>query len=63
MYLFPDHWYVLSLFQAVQQGLQEKGHKFSNFSFALNVVQAVSQENGCLFAFSDKRKEAKAAGY
>lgn len=49
--------------KAVQQGLKEKGHKFSNFSFALNVVQAVSQENGCLFAFSDKRKEAKAAGY
>ncbi|XP_040205293.1 glutathione hydrolase 5 proenzyme [Rana temporaria] len=49
--------------KAVQQGLQEKGHKFSNVSFALNVVQAVSQENGCLFAFSDKRKEAKAAGY
>ncbi|KAM5192452.1 glutathione hydrolase 5 proenzyme [Mantella aurantiaca] len=49
--------------KAVQQGLQGRGHKFSNFSFALNVVQAVSQEDGCLFAFSDKRKEAKAAGY
>ncbi|XP_018428261.1 PREDICTED: gamma-glutamyltransferase 5 [Nanorana parkeri] len=49
--------------KAVQQGLHERGHTFENFSFALNVVQGVSQEDGCLFAFSDTRKEAKAAGY
>ncbi|XP_072271679.1 glutathione hydrolase 5 proenzyme isoform X2 [Pyxicephalus adspersus] len=49
--------------KAVQKGLREKGHAFNDISFPLNVVQAVSQEDGCLFAFSDKRKEAKAAGY
>ncbi|KAM9330839.1 glutathione hydrolase 5 proenzyme [Gastrophryne carolinensis] len=49
--------------KVVQQGLQKKGHQFHSYTFALNVVQAVSQENGCLFAFSDKRKFAKAAGY
>ncbi|XP_068094347.1 glutathione hydrolase 5 proenzyme isoform X2 [Hyperolius riggenbachi] len=52
-----------SFSKVVEQALREKGHQINNYTFALNVVQGVSQKNGCLFAFSDGRKHAKAAGY
>ncbi|KAM4708427.1 glutathione hydrolase 5 proenzyme isoform 1-T2 [Discoglossus pictus] len=49
--------------QVVQRGLQERGHTLYQNYFFLNVVQAVSQEGSCLFAYSDQRKMGKAAGY
>ncbi|KAM4808087.1 glutathione hydrolase 5 proenzyme [Rhinophrynus dorsalis] len=49
--------------KAVQKGLQKRGHNLSNSSLFFNVVQGVSQEGTCLFAYSDKRKMGRAAGY
>ncbi|OCU01823.1 glutathione hydrolase 5 proenzyme [Xenopus laevis] len=46
----------------VQEGLQNRGHQTDSPMF-FNVVQGVQKKDTCLFAYSDKRKKGKAAGY
>ncbi|XP_075071624.1 glutathione hydrolase 5 proenzyme [Mixophyes fleayi] len=52
-----------SFSKVVQQGLLNRGHQVQEDLYWLNAVQGVSQEEGCLFAYSDKRKLAEASGY
>nr|XP_012604733.1 gamma-glutamyltransferase 5 isoform X1 [Microcebus murinus] len=49
--------------QEVQRGLRERGQSRAPRPHFLNVVQAVSQEGGCVYAASDARKRGEAAGY
>lgn len=49
--------------QAVQKGLQERGQNQTRRPFFLNVVQAVSQEESCVYAAADLRKLGEASGY
>nr|XP_012309560.1 gamma-glutamyltransferase 5 isoform X1 [Aotus nancymaae] len=55
--------YEPSFSQEVQRGLQDRGQNQTQRRFFLNVVQAVSQEGACVYAFSDLRKGGEAAGY
>ncbi|XP_054448846.1 glutathione hydrolase 5 proenzyme isoform X2 [Pteronotus mesoamericanus] len=55
--------YEPSFSQEVQQGLQRRGHSQNSRRFFLNVVQAVSQDGGCVYAAADPRKRGEAAGY
>ncbi|XP_077165484.1 glutathione hydrolase 5 proenzyme [Paroedura picta] len=43
--------------------LKEKGHKISVENRTLNVVQGISKEGHCIFAYSDLRKLGEASGY
>ncbi|XP_048370907.1 glutathione hydrolase 5 proenzyme isoform X2 [Sphaerodactylus townsendi] len=47
----------------VLKRLQEKGHKISVANRTLNVVQGISKEGHCIFAYSDPRKLGEASGY
>ncbi|MBZ3874607.1 Gamma-glutamyltransferase 5 [Sciurus carolinensis] len=55
--------YEPSFSQEVQKGLQDRGQNQTQKMFFLNVVQAVSQEDTCVYAVSDWRKSGEAAGY
>nr|XP_056715506.1 glutathione hydrolase 5 proenzyme [Euleptes europaea] len=47
----------------VLKRLQEKGHRISVANRTLNVVQGISKEGHCIFAYSDLRKLGEASGY
>ncbi|XP_060105425.1 glutathione hydrolase 5 proenzyme [Heteronotia binoei] len=47
----------------VLKALQEKGHKIFVENRTLNVVQGISKEGHCSFAYSDLRKQGEASGY
>ncbi|XP_008422385.1 gamma-glutamyltransferase 5 [Poecilia reticulata] len=49
--------------QSVIKGLTCLGHKPGNWSFFLNVVNALEKEDGCIAAVSDSRKLGMSAGY
>ncbi|XP_007567775.1 gamma-glutamyltransferase 5 [Poecilia formosa] len=49
--------------QSVIKGLTHLGHKPGNWSFFLNVVNALEKEDGCIEAVSDSRKLGMSAGY
>ncbi|XP_074869170.1 glutathione hydrolase 5 proenzyme [Carettochelys insculpta] len=48
--------------EEVKRGLLEKGHQEMKTQM-LNVVQGISKEGRCIFAYSDQRKRGSAAGY
>uniref|UniRef100_K7F7U2 Gamma-glutamyltransferase 5 n=1 Tax=Pelodiscus sinensis TaxID=13735 RepID=K7F7U2_PELSI len=48
--------------EVVKGGLLKRGHREEKM-LMLNVVQGVSKEGGCIFAYSDKRKIGKSSGY
>ncbi|KAK7893100.1 hypothetical protein WMY93_022252 [Mugilogobius chulae] len=45
------------------KGLRALGHNVGNWKYFLNVVNAVEREDGCIWAFSDRRKMGESAGY
>ncbi|XP_015272195.1 PREDICTED: gamma-glutamyltransferase 5 [Gekko japonicus] len=47
----------------VLKTLQEKGHQIVVDRRTLNVVQGISKEGPCTFAYSDLRKQGEASGY
>lgn len=49
--------------QSVMNGLYGLGHKNGDWTFFVNVVNAVEKEKGCIVAVSDKRKMGNSAGY
>lgn len=49
--------------ESVKVGLKNLGHTFGNWRYFFNVVNAVEKENGCIAAFSDRRKNGMSAGY
>ncbi|XP_054852604.1 glutathione hydrolase 5 proenzyme [Eublepharis macularius] len=65
--LFPDENNSIKVEQHfdkdILKRLQEKGHKISVANRSLNVVQGISKEGHCTFAYSDLRKQGEASGY
>ncbi|XP_053862409.1 glutathione hydrolase 5 proenzyme isoform X2 [Malaclemys terrapin pileata] len=49
--------------EAVKKGLLRRGHHEQNRTTFLNVVQGISKEGRCIFAYSDKRKRGESSGY
>ncbi|XP_005288646.2 glutathione hydrolase 5 proenzyme isoform X1 [Chrysemys picta bellii] len=49
--------------EAVKKGLLRRGHHEQNRTIFLNVVQGISKEGRCIFAYSDKRKRGESSGY
>ncbi|XP_018526844.1 glutathione hydrolase 5 proenzyme [Lates calcarifer] len=49
--------------KSVMNGLYGLGHKNGDWTFFVNVVNAVEKEKGCIVAVSDKRKMGNSAGY
>ncbi|XP_078127731.1 glutathione hydrolase 5 proenzyme [Sander vitreus] len=49
--------------KSVIDGLRALGHKSGNWTYFMNVVNAVEKENGCIVAVSDSRKMGVSAGY
>ncbi|XP_070845848.1 glutathione hydrolase 5 proenzyme [Chaetodon trifascialis] len=49
--------------ESVKDGLKAYGHKFGEWKYFFNVVNAVEKENGCIAAVSDSRKKGVSAGY
>ncbi|XP_067406100.1 glutathione hydrolase 5 proenzyme isoform X2 [Emydura macquarii macquarii] len=49
--------------EAVKMGLLNRGHHEQTTTFFLNVVQGISKEGSCIFAYSDQRKKGKSSGY
>ncbi|KAK7895401.1 hypothetical protein WMY93_020726 [Mugilogobius chulae] len=49
--------------ESVIEGLRALGHNVGNWKYFLNVVNAVEREDGCIWAFSDRRKMGESAGY
>ncbi|XP_041815941.1 glutathione hydrolase 5 proenzyme-like [Chelmon rostratus] len=49
--------------KSVKDGLKELGHKYGDWKYFFNVVNAVEKENGCIAAVSDSRKRGVSAGY
>lgn len=49
--------------KSVVDALRARGHRVGNWKYFLNVVNAVEKENGCISAFSDRRKMGESAGY
>ncbi|CAL8247454.1 unnamed protein product [Merluccius merluccius] len=49
--------------QSVIEALKSMGHTQKNATYFYNVVNSVTQDNGCICAVSDLRKQGKAAGY
>ncbi|XP_076614899.1 glutathione hydrolase 5 proenzyme [Chaetodon auriga] len=49
--------------ESVKDGLKALGHKFGEWKYFFNVVNAVEKENGCIAAVSDSRKRGVSAGY
>ncbi|CAM4672122.1 unnamed protein product [Caretta caretta] len=47
----------------VKLGLLSRGHRESKPLLFLNVVQGISKEGRCIFAYSDQRKMGKSSGY
>ncbi|KAG7281793.1 hypothetical protein CRUP_037074 [Coryphaenoides rupestris] len=48
---------------SVIEALKSMGHMQTNATYFYNVVNSVEQDNGCISAVSDLRKQGKAAGY
>ncbi|XP_017549101.1 glutathione hydrolase 5 proenzyme isoform X2 [Pygocentrus nattereri] len=49
--------------QSLIEEMRTRGHSIKDRDIFLNVVNAVEKEHGCISAFSDERKNGKAAGY
>ncbi|KAL8180655.1 UNVERIFIED_CONTAM: hypothetical protein K2H54_030498 [Gekko kuhli] len=47
----------------VLKALQKRGHQIVAEERMLNVVQGISKEGPCIFAYSDRRKQGEASGY
>lgn len=43
--------------------LKTFGHDVNYNNFALNVVNGIMKEHGCITAVSDERKKGKSSGY
>uniref|UniRef100_A0A8C3TK36 Gamma-glutamyltransferase 5 n=1 Tax=Chelydra serpentina TaxID=8475 RepID=A0A8C3TK36_CHESE len=49
--------------EVVKVGLLRKGHSELKNPMFLNVVQGISKEGRCIFAYSDQRKRGESSGY
>ncbi|XP_030074264.1 glutathione hydrolase 5 proenzyme-like [Microcaecilia unicolor] len=49
--------------KVVESGLRGRGHQINNSSFFIDVLQAVLEQDSCIYAESGKKKQGRAAGY